>query len=153
LAEEQARGLYSFDGRDLSVELEELHGHVARLESERAAEAVQLSQSIMEISDALVNLGMFPIRDIPADLKSAQDVLTTASLILEHLGRNIPLTLVPGVETWHVRRSYSPRLSHPPSFFAFCMYVMYISIFLHILMYKDIGKFVSLHSCVPAPQP
>jgi hypothetical protein len=33
LVEEQARGLYSFDGRDLSVELEELHECVTRVES------------------------------------------------------------------------------------------------------------------------
>jgi hypothetical protein len=37
----------------------------------------------MEISDALVNLGVFTIRDIPERLKSAQDVLMVASLILE----------------------------------------------------------------------
>jgi hypothetical protein len=61
LAEEQARGLYSFDGRDLLAELEELCGHVAGIESKRAAEAVQLSRSIMEISNALFNLGSFPI--------------------------------------------------------------------------------------------
>jgi hypothetical protein len=36
-------------------------------------------------------------------------------------------------------------------FFAFGVYVMYISIFLYMLMYKDIGKFMSLHSRVPAP--
>jgi hypothetical protein len=39
----------------------------------------------MEISDTLVHLGVFPIRDIPAQLKSTQDVLTVASPILEHL--------------------------------------------------------------------
>jgi hypothetical protein len=61
LAEEQARRLYSFDGRDLPVELEELREHMARVENERTAEAVQLSQSVMEISDALVDLGVFPI--------------------------------------------------------------------------------------------
>jgi hypothetical protein len=84
LAEEQAWDLYSFDGRDLSVELEEICEHVAGVESERATEVVRLSRSVMEISDALVDLGMFLIRDIPAHLKSAQDVLTVASLILEH---------------------------------------------------------------------
>jgi hypothetical protein len=61
LTEEQALGLYSFDGRDLSVELEELHGHMAGVESECAIEAVQLSWPIIEISDALVDLGTFPI--------------------------------------------------------------------------------------------
>jgi hypothetical protein len=85
LAKEQAWGLYSFDGRDLSVELEELRKCVAGVENERAAEAVQLSRSVMEISDALVDRGVFPIRDIPAQPRSAQDVLMVASLVLEHL--------------------------------------------------------------------
>jgi hypothetical protein len=85
LAEEQARGLYSFDGRDLSVKLEELRESVAGVESERVAEVMQLSWSVMEISDALVDLGMFPIRDIPVQPRSTQDVLTTASLVLERL--------------------------------------------------------------------
>jgi hypothetical protein len=63
LTKEQARGLYSFDGRDLSAELEELRGHGVGVgvECECAAEVVQLSWSVMEISDALVNLGMLPI--------------------------------------------------------------------------------------------
>jgi hypothetical protein len=33
LVKEHAHGLYSFDGRDLSAELEELHERVARFES------------------------------------------------------------------------------------------------------------------------
>jgi hypothetical protein len=44
-------------------------------------------------------------------------------------------------------------LSYPACrlfFFAFGAYVMYISIFLHMLMYKDIEKIMSLHPCVPA---
>jgi hypothetical protein len=36
-------------------------------------------------------------------------------------------------------------------FFAFGAYVMYISIFLHMLMYKDIGEVVFLHPCVHGP--
>jgi hypothetical protein len=85
LAEEQAWGLYSFDRRGLSTELEELHEHIAGVESERATEAMQPSWSIMEISNALVDLGVFPIQGIPERLKSAQDVLMTAGLVLEHL--------------------------------------------------------------------
>jgi hypothetical protein len=57
---------------------------VARIESKRAAEAVQLSRLIMEISEALVDLGVFPIRDIPVHPKLAQDVLTATSLVFEH---------------------------------------------------------------------
>jgi hypothetical protein len=67
------------------VELEELCERVAGVESKRAAEAVQLSWSVMKISDALVDLGVFPIWDIPTHPKLAQDVLMAASLILEHL--------------------------------------------------------------------
>jgi hypothetical protein len=37
----------------------------------------------MEISNALVDLAMFPIWDIPSQLRSAQDLLTAASLGLE----------------------------------------------------------------------
>jgi hypothetical protein len=85
LAKEPAWGLYSFDGRDLSVEPEELHGRVAEVESERATEVVQLFRSVMKKSDALVDLGVFPIRDIPAQLRSARYVLTMVSLVLECL--------------------------------------------------------------------
>jgi hypothetical protein len=83
LAEEQTRGLYSFSGSYLSVELEELHEHVVRVESERTVEAVQLSRS--EIFNALVDLGVFPIWDILAHPNLVQDDLMMASLILEHL--------------------------------------------------------------------
>jgi hypothetical protein len=67
------------------VELQELHVHVARVENQRTVEAMQLSRLVMEISNALVDLGVFPIRDIPAQPRSAQDVLTAASFVLEHL--------------------------------------------------------------------
>jgi hypothetical protein len=53
------------------VELEGLCERVAEVENERAAEVVQLSWLIMEISDALVDLGVFPIQDIPAQPRSA----------------------------------------------------------------------------------
>jgi hypothetical protein len=85
LAEEQAHGFYSLDERDLLVELEELRDHVTGVENECAVEAVHLSRSVMEIFDALVDLGVFPTRGIPAQPRPAQDVLTAASLILEHL--------------------------------------------------------------------
>jgi hypothetical protein len=85
LAEEQACGLHSFDGRDLSVELEELCSHVARVEDERDAEARKLLKLIVEISNALVDLGMLPIQDIPQLLKLTQEILVAAGLILECL--------------------------------------------------------------------
>jgi hypothetical protein len=39
----------------------------------------------MEISDVLVDLGVFLIQDIHAQPRSAQYVLTTASLVFERL--------------------------------------------------------------------
>jgi hypothetical protein len=36
-------GLYSFDGRDLSAELKQLHERVAGIEGKRTAEAMKLS--------------------------------------------------------------------------------------------------------------
>jgi hypothetical protein len=42
LVEEQACCLLTFDGRDLTMELDEIHPHVDEIEGERAAEAGQL---------------------------------------------------------------------------------------------------------------
>jgi hypothetical protein len=70
--------------------------------------------------------------------KSAQDVLTAASLVLERLQEEHAPMPVPRSETRLVRCCYNPKLPRLPSFFTFFMYVMYISIFLHMLMYKDI---------------
>jgi hypothetical protein len=72
-------------GWDLSAGFEELRLHMVEIEDERAIEAVRLSRLVMEISDALIDLGVFPIRDIPLLLRSAQEVLVSADLILEHL--------------------------------------------------------------------
>jgi hypothetical protein len=49
----------------LSSELEKLHVHVDRVEDERAAEVRKLSTLVVGISNALVNLGMLSIWDIP----------------------------------------------------------------------------------------
>jgi hypothetical protein len=67
------------------MELEELRECGATVENEHATEAVQLLLSVMEISDAVVDLGVFLIWDIPPQPRSAQDVLMAASLVLEHL--------------------------------------------------------------------
>jgi hypothetical protein len=40
---------------------------------------------VVGISNALVDLGMQPIRDISQLLKTAQEILTVAGLIPEHL--------------------------------------------------------------------
>jgi hypothetical protein len=85
LAEEQACGLHSFDGRDLSMEIEGIHARVDGIEGERITEARQLSQLVVEISNALVDLGMLPVPDIPHLPKSAHKVLMVASLLLERM--------------------------------------------------------------------
>jgi hypothetical protein len=56
------------------VELEELHVCVARVEDECAAKAGKLSKLAMEISNALVDLGTLPIRDIPQVSKKAHEI-------------------------------------------------------------------------------
>jgi hypothetical protein len=85
LAEEQARNLHSFDGRDLSTELEQRHARVAWVEDECIIEAGMLSTLVVRISNALVDLGMLPIWDIPQLLKMTQEVLVADGLILELL--------------------------------------------------------------------
>jgi hypothetical protein len=49
------------DGWDMSTELEETRARVDEIKGERAAEAKQLSQLIVGISNALVDLGLLPI--------------------------------------------------------------------------------------------
>jgi hypothetical protein len=85
LVEEQARGLHSFDRRDLSVELEEVRACVVGIDDEHVIEAGELLWFVMEISNALVDLGMLPIWDIPQLSKTTKEVLVAPSLILECL--------------------------------------------------------------------
>jgi hypothetical protein len=72
LEEEQAHDMHPPDGRDLSAELEETHTHVDGIKSERAAKAEQQSQQVVGISNALVDLGMLLVQDIPQLSKSAR---------------------------------------------------------------------------------
>jgi hypothetical protein len=65
LVEEQALNLYSFDEWDLSVELEENRMRVTGVEDEHTAKAGELSTLVMEALNALVDLRMLPIQDIP----------------------------------------------------------------------------------------
>jgi hypothetical protein len=65
------RGLYSFDGWDLSVEVEGLRTHVARVEDERTTEARKLSTLVMGICNALINLKMLCIWNVSQLLKMA----------------------------------------------------------------------------------
>jgi hypothetical protein len=85
LAEEQACGLHNFDGWDLSVVLEELRARVAGVEVEHTTKVRELSKLVVEISNALVNLEMRPIWDIPQLLNTAREGLALAGLILERL--------------------------------------------------------------------
>jgi hypothetical protein len=55
LVEEPVCDPYSFDRRDLSVELEELHTRLAGVEDERTTEARKLPKLVMEVSNALVS--------------------------------------------------------------------------------------------------
>jgi hypothetical protein len=71
--------------RDLSAELEKTHARMDRINGERATEAGRLSQLVMGISNALVDLGMLPIQDILQLPKSAREVLPAAGLVLVHL--------------------------------------------------------------------
>jgi hypothetical protein len=65
LVEEQARILHSIDRRDLLVELEELRVWVAGVEDEHTAKAGELSALVIEASNALIDLMMIPIQDVP----------------------------------------------------------------------------------------
>jgi hypothetical protein len=58
---------------------------MARVDDERAAKAMGLSWLVMGISNALVDFGEFPIRDILHHLKSTQEVLAATRLILERM--------------------------------------------------------------------
>jgi hypothetical protein len=61
LAEEQACGLHSFDGWDLSVELEEHRTDVAGVKDEHTTEAGGFSMLVVEASNALFDLKILPI--------------------------------------------------------------------------------------------
>jgi hypothetical protein len=69
LAGELARGLYSFDRWDLLTELEQHRERVAGVENKLLR--ISLSWLVREISDALVDLDMFPIQDIPSQPRLA----------------------------------------------------------------------------------
>jgi hypothetical protein len=85
LAEDQARCLYPPSRRSLPSELGKLCERIAGTEDDHTVEAEQLSQSIREISNALVNLNVLPIQDIPSQSWSAKDVLAVFSVVLDKL--------------------------------------------------------------------
>jgi hypothetical protein len=65
LGEEEACGLYPFNGRDLPTELEELHVCVAMVEEECVAKAEELVALVIEASNGLMDLRMLPIQEVP----------------------------------------------------------------------------------------
>jgi hypothetical protein len=67
------------------MEIDKAHVLMDGITDERAAEVMPLSQHVMAISTALVDLGMLPVQDIPQLLKSAREVLPTTDLILKCL--------------------------------------------------------------------
>jgi hypothetical protein len=99
------------------MELAELHEHMADVESKRTIEAMQLSRSVMEISDVLVSLGVFPIWDIPEQPRSTQDVLMAASLVLEHLREEHASDASPWVKNLTHLASLQPQAIPPAIFF------------------------------------
>jgi hypothetical protein len=95
LVEEQEHVLCPIDGWDLLLELDMAHMRLDRINDERAAEARQLSQLVVKISDVLVDLGMLPVQDIPQLLKSTPEVLPVANLILKLLQEVLDSDAVP----------------------------------------------------------
>jgi hypothetical protein len=91
LANDQARGLYPPDRRDLPLELDKLRKHVAEVEDNHAIEAEQLSWLTVEIYNALVDLNVLPIQGIPSQLQSVKDVMATFSWVLERLREEVPV--------------------------------------------------------------
>jgi hypothetical protein len=67
------------------VELDQARALVDGSTDERATEAMRLSQRVVGISNALADLGMLPIQDIPQPPKSAREVLPAADLVLKRL--------------------------------------------------------------------
>jgi hypothetical protein len=65
LEKKQVHDLCPFDGQDLSAKLEELHARVDRVEDECTTETGKLLMLVVGISNALVDLKMLHIQDIP----------------------------------------------------------------------------------------
>jgi hypothetical protein len=89
-------GLHPTDERDLSTELEKARVSVHMIDGERAAEAHQVSQWVVRISNVLVDLGLMPVQDIPQLPKSAREVLPVVDLVLKCLQE----ALASGVGPW-----------------------------------------------------
>jgi hypothetical protein len=100
----------------------------------------------MGVSNALVDLGMLPVQDIPQLLKSARGVLMALVSFYSTCEKRRPQALVHGTElvlaampmasgclpiVFPTLLSFAPRSG--------------CNIHFHLYIYKDIGKLVSLH--------
>jgi hypothetical protein len=130
--------LHPFDRRDLSAELGEIRAPMVRIEVESAAEAGQLSQLVMEISNALVDLGMLPIQNIHHLPKSIQEAQASDPVHGTQLG-SAPMLMAVGYLPHHLLLLLS--------------LVSWSSYNIHINIYIYNGKLVPLDPCVPSPQP
>jgi hypothetical protein len=74
LVDDQVRGFYPPDGRDLPSKLGKLRQCMAQVEDDHATEAGQLSRWTMDISNALVDLNVTPIQGIPLQPRLVKDV-------------------------------------------------------------------------------
>jgi hypothetical protein len=110
------------DGWDMSTELEETRARVDEIKGERAAEAKQLSQLIVGISNALVDLGLLPIQDNPQLPKSAHEFLSAASHILERLREVQASDAGKWDRAWASHRVHVFGLSAPPFFCSFFLF-------------------------------
>jgi hypothetical protein len=117
---------------------------MARVEDERTTEAREVSMLVMEASNALVDLRMLPIQDIPKLSKTAHGVMAAASLILECIREGHAFDAVPVAS------------SHPgPVVFFFwnnykniCIYIhvyVYIYIYICVCMYTYIYVYTHTH--------
>jgi hypothetical protein len=117
---------------------------MAGVEDERTTEARELSMLVMEASNALVDLRMLPIQDIPKLSKTAHGVMAAASLILEHIREGHAFDAVP----------VAPSHPGPVIFFFWnnykniCIYIhvyVYIYIYICVCMYTYIYVYTHTH--------
>jgi hypothetical protein len=149
LAEELECDLHSSDGRDLSAELDKARALADGITDERATEAMQLSQRVMGISSALVDLGMLPIQDIAQLLKLAQEVLSVADLVLKHLQEALASCVGPQDLGSDGRRTRDFVPSSPSLFHFFSVFLPFETTVKDVP--KNFGRYIPGPLC-PQPQ-
>jgi hypothetical protein len=124
--------------------LGKLSEHVAVVEDDHAAEAEQLSQLTIEISNALVILNVVPIQGIPSQPRLVKDVMVAFTQVLELLHEKAP---------FREPNAYLPFV--PIIFFlAWLVYGVHKYIYIYACIFFLISvnvqeKIMSLHSRVP----